>query len=85
MYLNVIHFKHTKPLVFTTEIPYSADKVEDGWNVIVINDKKQTASFIGSEVVCIINQETTGKIEKKAPKIGRMKPPKNSKMKIAVE
>lgn len=85
MYLNLITFKNGKNASFTSEIPYSTDKVEDGWNVIAITDKKQTVSFRGSEVVSIVNQEITGEIKKKAPKIGGMKPPKNSKMKIAIE
>lgn len=85
MYLNVITFKNSKTCAFTTELPYSTDKVSEGWNIIAITDKKQTVSFRGSEVVSIVNQEITGEIKKKAPKIGGMKPPKNSKMKIAIE
>lgn len=69
MYFNLITFRNGKSASFTTELPYSTDKVSEGWNVIAITDKKQTVSFRGSEVVSIVNQEIIGEIKPKAPDI----------------
>ena len=34
MYLNVISFTNGKVVPFRTKVPYSVDKVAEGWNVV---------------------------------------------------
>lgn len=67
MYINVISFKNGKTLPFTTEVPYSVDKVEPGWNLVTDIDNGQTLSFIGEEIVTIASQDLD-KVEKPAKK-----------------
>lgn len=71
MFYNVISFKNGKTLPFQTKLPFSVDKVIDGWNVVVDDVNNQILSFRGSEIVTIASMDSKD-IEskpKKKPKI----------------
>lgn len=53
MYANVLSFKNAHTLAIQTEVPYSVDKVVDGWNLIKDEAKGEIISFRGSEIVTI--------------------------------
>lgn len=57
MYLNVISFKNGKTLPFQSVVPYSVDKVAEGWNLITDEVNGQILSFRGSEIVTIASQD----------------------------
>lgn len=57
MYMNVISLKNGLKLPFTTDTPYSVDKINHLWNIVVDVDNGQTLSFIGSEVVTICSMD----------------------------
>lgn len=66
MYLNAISLKNGLRLAFTSELPYSVDKLLPGWNVVTDINNGATINFIGSEVVHIGNQDID-KVPKKVP------------------
>lgn len=63
MYLNVICLKCGKTLPFQSKVPYSADKVADGWNVLTDEMNGQIISVRGSEIASIASQD----VDKIAP------------------
>lgn len=56
MYLNAISLKNGLRLAFTTEIPFSVNKLVEGWNLVNDQQNGATISFLGSEVVHVGNQ-----------------------------
>lgn len=56
MYLNVICLKSGKTIPFRSEIPYSVDKVEEGWNVLTDEVNHQYISVRGAEIASICSQ-----------------------------
>lgn len=50
MYLNVILFKSGATLNVQTSVPFSIDKINDGWNVITDEANGQISSFKGDEI-----------------------------------
>lgn len=63
MYLNVIHLKNGRALGFQSEIPYSIDKVVEGWNIIKCERTGEILSVKGSEIAAI----TSADADKLAP------------------
>lgn len=57
MYLNVISMKNGKTLPFQSEIPYSVDKIVDGWNIITDERNGQIISVRGTEIASIASQD----------------------------
>ena len=53
MYINVISFKNGHTVAIQTKVPFSVDKLADGWNLITDEAKSEVISFRGSEVVTI--------------------------------
>ena len=72
MYFNVITFKNTKTLAFTSPLPYSAEKAASEWSVVTDEKTGQILSFRGSEITAIIvkkideNDKPKGKKKKPA-------------------
>lgn len=65
MYLNEITLKSGSTITFTTTVPYSADKMEPGLNMVAA-ENGVTVTFVAEEVAAIINSKyepgaTTGK------------------------
>lgn len=75
MYINVISLKNGKTLPFKTEIPFSADKLEDGFMVVSDEENGQIISFRGSEVVSIASQD----LNKQIKPLTRNRPPRVKK------
>lgn len=57
MYINAISFKSGVRISFTTETPYSVDKLVPGWNIVNDLNNGASLSFIGAEVVHIGSQD----------------------------
>lgn len=72
MYLTIITFKNGRAIPFQSEVPYSADKVTDGWNLITDKKTGQIISFRGEEIVTIASRPDNGNLispkGKKSPK-----------------
>ena len=72
MYLTIITFKNGRAIPFQSEVPYSADKVVDGWNLITDKKTGQIISFRGEEIVTIASRPDNGNLispnGKKSPK-----------------
>ena len=66
MYLNVVCMKCGKTIPFTSKVPYSVDKVVDGWNLITDESNGQIISIRGSEIASVCSQDTS--------KVGYKKP-----------
>ncbi len=66
MYLNVVCLKCGKTIPFQSKVPYSVDKVSEGWNLITDENNGQIISVRGSEIVSICSQDTS-KVEYKKP------------------
>lgn len=71
MYKNIVSFKNGRVMMFETEIPYSIEKTNDEWSVIVDAKTNQVLSFRGSEVVTIASAKIKAEPKKtsKKPKI----------------
>lgn len=65
MYLNVVCLKCGKTIPFQSKVPYSVDKVSEGWNLITDENNGQIISVRGSEIVSICSQDTS-KVEYKS-------------------
>lgn len=65
MYMNTISFKNGRLVGFRSEIPYSTDKVAEGWNIIVDDSTKAVVSFRGSEIVTLVSELEREKTEPK--------------------
>lgn len=63
MYFNVIHLRSGKNLAFQSKVPYSVDKIEDGWNLISSEDTGEVISVRGSEIAAISSVD----VDKVAP------------------
>lgn len=70
MYLNVISFTNGKVVPFRTKIPYSVDKVTEGWNVVTDEANGQVISFRGVYIVTIASED-----EEKIKTVSRDAPP----------
>lgn len=68
MFRNIVTFKNGRAMTFDTEVPYSVDKTNDEWSVIVDTKTKTTLSFKGSEVVTIASVEIKAETEKTGKK-----------------
>lgn len=66
MYINTISFKNGRLVGFRSELPYSTDKIAEGWNIIVDDSTKAVVSFKGSEIVTLVSELER---EKKEPKL----------------
>lgn len=62
MYLTIITFKNGRTIPFQSEVPYSADKVIDGWNLITDKKTGQIISFRGEEIVTIASRPDNGNL-----------------------
>jgi hypothetical protein len=80
-----------KTLPFQSKVPFSADKVEDGWNLLTDERNGQIISVRGSEIASIASQDVD-KIapdkkddrEVKAAQIGKKKAQAGKKTGFAV-
>lgn len=63
MYTNTISFKNGRLVGFRSEIPFSTDKVAEGWNIIVDSSSGAVISFKGSEIVTLVSE-----LEREKPK-----------------
>lgn len=79
MYFNVVSFKNSKTVAFTSEVPYSLDKLSTDWSVITDVKTGQVISFKNSEVTAILSN----KVEDKKPVKPKKKP--NIKTEIVSE
>lgn len=57
MYLNVVCLKCGKAIPFKSTVPYSVDKVSDGWNLITDETNGEIISIRGSEIASICSQD----------------------------
>lgn len=70
MYFNVVSFKNGKTVAFTSNVPFSIDKLDKEWSIITDAKTGQNVSFKNSEVTAICsNKVETKKGEKKKPNI----------------
>lgn len=72
MYFNVVSFKNSKTIAFTSEVPYSLDKLSTDWSIITDAKTGQIISFKNSEVTAILSNKVEankGKKPKKKPNI----------------
>ena len=56
MYINTISFKNGRLVAFRSEIPFSVDKVAEGWNLVTDEKNKAIVSFRGSEIVTLVSE-----------------------------
>lgn len=56
MYINTISFKNGRLVAFRSEIPYSVDKIDEGWNFVSDESSKAVVSFRGSEIVTLVSE-----------------------------
>lgn len=64
MYLNVVCLKCGKTIPFQSVVPYSVDKISEGWNLITDENNGQIISIRGSEIASICSQDVE-KLDKK--------------------
>lgn len=57
MYLNVICLKCGKAIPFKSVVPYSVDKISDGWNLVTDETNGEIISIRGSEIASICSQD----------------------------
>lgn len=57
MYLNVVCLKCGKTIPFQSKVPYSVDKVAEGWNLLTDENNGQIISIRGSEIASICSQD----------------------------
>lgn len=69
MYLNALSLKNGLRIAFTTDLPFSVDKLVPGWNIVTDVTNGATISFIGEEVVHIGNQDLNKVKEEEKPNL----------------
>lgn len=87
MYLTIITFKNGRAIPFQSEVPYSADKVTDGWNLITDKKTGQIISFRGEEIVTIASRPDKRNLidtRKKYPPVKKPPKPRKPAIKTAV-
>ena len=57
MYMNVVCLKCGKTIPFQSIVPYSVDKIVEGWNLITDEKNGQIISIRGSEIASICSQD----------------------------
>lgn len=57
MYLNVVCLKCGKTIPFQSTVPYSVDKIADGWNIISDESNGQIVSIRGTEIASVCSQD----------------------------
>lgn len=57
MYNNIVTFSNGRAMAFTTDVPFSIDKLSNEWNMVVDTKTQTTLSFKSSEVVTIASAE----------------------------
>ena len=57
MYKNIVTFKNGRAMVFETNMPFSIDKLQNEWTIIIDSKTKTTLNFKSSEVVTIASSE----------------------------
>lgn len=62
LYQNIISFKNGKSISFNTVLPYSVDKIAEGWNVVTDEKTGNILNFVGAEVVAVVNVREAEKI-----------------------
>ena len=68
MYFNVVSFKNSKTIAFTSEVPYSIDKLDAEWSIITDAKTGQVISFKNSEVTAILSNKVEAKKSAKPKK-----------------
>lgn len=61
MYFNVVSFKNSKTIAFTSEVPYSLDKLSTDWSIVTDAKTGQVISFKNSEVTAILSNKVEPK------------------------
>lgn len=57
MYLNVISFKNGRDAVFQSEVPYSVDQINNGWNIVSDESNGQILNFRGEDIITVSTAE----------------------------
>lgn len=57
MFLNVVCLKCGKTIPFQSVVPYSVEKVSEGWNLITDEVNGQIISIRGAEIASICSQD----------------------------
>lgn len=73
MYFNVVSFKNSKTVAFTSEVPFSIDKLETDWSIITDAKTGQVVSFKNSEVTAILSNKVENKKAEKPKKKAKIK------------
>ena len=73
MYFNVVSFKNSKTVAFTSEVPYSLDKLSTDWSIITDAKTGQVISFKNSEVTAILSNKVEANNSKRRPRTPKIK------------
>jgi len=61
MYFNVVSFKNSKTVAFTSDVPFSIDKLGTDWSIVTDAKTGQVISFKNSEVTAILSNKVETK------------------------
>lgn len=83
MYLNVVCLKCGRVIPFHSEVPYSVDKIAEGWNLLTDEVNAQIISIRGSEIASVCSQDYDKAVESPEPKKNTPKKKNGSKARFS--
>ena len=84
MYLNTVCMKCGRVIPFQSVVPYSVDKIAEGWNLITDEVNGQIISIRGSEIASVCSQDCEKLAKSPEPKKNTTKKKNGSKTRLSV-